>query len=193
MVDASAAPVDLIGRSRYALAANGLTVGRLVLAPVLAFMILSEEQRWVTFALALVLGASDFFDGRLARNARPTRFGAFVDPLADKTVVLLAGFSLVAIDRFSIWPWLVIAVREIGIQVYRSYWARRGFAIPARPSAKYKVFVQGVVIAAALWPWLDDARWIADGLLWVAVAFTVVSGVQYLLDGRAALRTGGAR
>lgn len=193
MADASAAPVDLIGRSRYALAANGLTVGRLVLAPVLAVMILSEEQRWVTFALALVLGASDFFDGRLARNARPTRFGAFVDPLADKTVVLLAGFSLVAIDRFSIWPWLVIAVREIGIQIYRSYWARRGFAIPARPSAKYKVFVQGVVIAAALWPWLDDARWIGDGLLWVAVAFTVVSGVQYLLDGRAALRTGGAR
>ncbi len=184
---------DLIGRSRYALAANALTVGRLALAPVLALMILSESQRWLTFALALVLGATDFFDGKLARNAKPTKVGAFVDPLADKAVVLLAGFALVEIGRFHILPWIIIAIREVGIQVYRSYWARRGFAIPARPSAKYKVFVQGLVIAFALFPVLDDARWIADVMLWVAVAFTVVSGAQYVLDGRKSLRLTGAR
>ncbi len=193
MTSDAASSFDLIGRSRYALAANGLTVGRLALAPVLAAMILSEEQRWLTFALALVLGASDFFDGRLARHATPTRFGAFVDPLADKAVVLLAGFSLVAIDRFPILPWLLIAARELAIQGYRSYWARQGLAIPARPSAKYKVFVQGLAIAAALFPVLDDVEWVADGFLWIAVAFTIVSGAQYLVDGRAALRRSGSR
>lgn len=186
-----ASHTDLIGRSRYALAANALTVGRLVLAPVLAWMILQESQRWATFALALVLGASDFFDGRLARYATSTRVGAFVDPLADKAVVLLAGFALVEIGRFPILPWIVIAVREVGIQLYRSYWARQGFAIPARPSAKYKVFVQGLVIAFALLPALDDALWLADGFLWLAVVFTVVSGAQYVIDGRRALRTSG--
>ena len=188
----TAAPkVDLIGRSRYALAANALTVGRLLLAPVLAWMILAEVDRWATFVLALLLGASDFFDGRLARNATPTKVGAFVDPLADKAVVLMAGFALVQLDRFPLLPWVIIAVREVGIQLYRSYWARRGFAIPARPSAKYKVFVQGLAIAFALLPLLDDAMWVADIMLWVAVAFTVVSGAQYVIDGRRALRTSG--
>ncbi len=189
----SAPERDLIGSSRYALAANALTVGRLFLAPVLALMILSESQRWLAFLLALVLGATDFFDGRLARNATPTKVGAFVDPLADKAVVLLAGFALVEIGRFPILPWIIIAVREVGIQLYRSYWAKRGFAIPARPSGKYKVFVQGLVIAFALFPLLDDAPWVADTMLWVAVAFTVVSGVQYVLDGQKALRVTGAR
>lgn len=188
----SAAP-DLIGSSRYALAANALTVGRLILAPVLAWLILQESAPWPTFFLAMVLGASDFFDGRLARNATPTRVGAFVDPLADKAVILLAGFALVDLGRFPLWPWIVIAIREIGIQLYRSYWARRDFSIPARPSGKYKVFVQGLVIAAALLPWLDDTPWVADALLWLALAFTVVSGAQYLLDGRQALRTSGVR
>ena len=182
---------DLIGSSRYALAANALTVGRLILAPVLAWMILQESQRWATFVLAMVLGASDFFDGKLARYATPTRVGAFVDPLADKAVVLLAGFALVDVGRFPLWPWIVIAVREVGIQLYRSYWARRDFSIPARPSGKYKVFVQGLVIAFALLPSLDDAEWVADGFLWLALVFTVVSGAQYVIDGRKALRTSG--
>lgn len=190
---ADATATDLIGSSRYALAANALTVGRLLLAPVLAWMILQETQRWTTFVLAMVLGASDFFDGKLARHATPTRVGAFVDPLADKAVVLLAGFALVDIGRFPMWPWVVIAIREVGIQLYRSYWARRDFSIPARPSGKYKVFVQGLVIAFALLPWLDDAPWVADGFLWLAVAFTVISGAQYLIDGRQALRTSGVR
>ena len=189
----SAPERDLIGSSRYALAANALTVGRLFLAPVLALMILTESQRWLAFLLALVLGATDFFDGRLARNATPTKVGAFVDPLADKAVVLLAGFALVEIGRFHVLPWIIIAIREVGIQVYRSYWARRGFAIPARPSAKYKVFVQGLVIAFALFPLFDDAEWIADIMLWVAVAFTIVSGAQYVLDGQKSFRLTGAR
>lgn len=186
-----ASGTDLIGSSRYAIAANGLTVGRLVLAPVLAWMILDESQPWLTFWLALALGASDFFDGKLARYARPTKLGAFVDPLADKAVVLLAGFALVELGRFPLLPWLVIAVREVGIQLYRSYWAKQGFAIPARPSAKYKVFVQGLVIAFALFPLFDESPWIADGFLWLAVVFTIVSGAQYVIDGRRALRTTG--
>ncbi len=184
---------DLIGSSRYALAANALTVGRLFLAPVLAWMILQESQRWAAFALGMVLGASDFFDGKLARHATPTRVGAFVDPLADKAVVLLAGFALVDIGRFPLWPWIIIAVREVGIQLYRSYWARRDFSIPARPSGKYKVFVQGLVIAFALLPLLDDATWVADGFLYLALAFTLVSGAQYVIDGRQTLRTSGVR
>lgn len=188
-----AEPVDWIGSSRYALAANGLTIARFLLSPVLAGLILYRNPWWVTFWLGWALGATDLFDGRLARQAAPTRFGAFFDPLADKLVVLLAGFALVQIDRFPLLPMVLITIREVGIQGYRSYWSRRGLSIPARTSAKYKTFVQGIAIAAAMCPALDGALWVADWLLWLAVAFTLVTGGQYLLDGQDALRTGGSR
>ncbi len=185
--------MDLIGSSRYALAANGLTISRLLLSPVFALLILEKNPWWLTFAMGWALGATDLFDGKLARQATPTKFGAFFDPLADKAVVLLAGFALVSIGRFPLLPILLIAVREFGIQGYRSYWTREGLAIPARQSGKYKVFVQGIAISAATLPWLEGVPVVADVLLWIAVAFTLISGLQYLLDGRDALRLTGSR
>jgi CDP-diacylglycerol---glycerol-3-phosphate 3-phosphatidyltransferase len=192
-VTGGSSSIDLIGRSRWALAANGLTITRFLLSPVLALMILHQNPWWLSFWLGWALGATDLFDGQLARRAAPTRFGAFFDPLADKLVVLLAGFALVHIDRFALLPMVLIAIREVGIMAYRSYWSRQGLSIPARTSAKYKTFVQGIAIAAAMCPAFDSALWIADVLLWLAVVFTIVTGLQYLIDGRDSLRTTGAR
>lgn len=185
--------MDLIGSSRYALAANGLTISRLLLSPFFALLILERNPWWLTFIMGWILGATDLFDGKLARHATPTKFGAFFDPLADKAVVLLAGFALVRIDRFPLLPVVLIAIREVGIQGYRSYWTREGLAIPARKSGKYKVFVQGIAVSAATCPWLGSTPIVADLLLWIAVVFTLVSGAQYLIDGRGALRTSGVR
>lgn len=185
--------MDFLGRSRWALAANALTITRIVMAPVLAMMILYRNPWWVSFWFAWFLGFTDFLDGRLARRTTPTRVGAFLDPLADKAVVLMAGFGLVAIGRFHWLPVTLIAVREVAIVVYRSYWGRRGLAVPARTSAKYKTMVQGLAIAAALLPALDDSLWVADAVLWFAVAFTLYSGFQYARDGRGALRATGQR
>ncbi|MDH3301841.1 MAG: CDP-alcohol phosphatidyltransferase family protein [Acidimicrobiia bacterium] len=185
--------MDFIGRSRWALAANALTITRIVLAPALAMMILYRNPWWVSFWFAWLLGFTDFLDGRLARRTTPTRVGAFLDPLADKAVVLLAAFALVGIDRFHWLPVALITVREVAIMVYRSYWGRRGLAIPARTSAKYKTFVQGLAIAAALCPAFDGVLWVAGALLWFAVAFTLYSGFQYAWDGRSALRVTGQR
>ena len=187
------ANVSVVGRSPWALAANSLTVLRIVATPLLVVLILRQNPWWLTFWLGWFLGFTDLADGRLARRSVPTKFGAFLDPLADKVVVLAVGYALVAIGRFSWVPLTIIAARELAIMAYRSYWARRGLAIPARTSAKYKTFVQGVALAAALCPPLETQPWVADALLWLAVAFTVVTGVQYALDGRSALRRGGQR
>lgn len=179
--------MDLIGRSRYALAANALTVSRFVLSPVMAWLIVRSNPTWLNFGFGWLLGATDFVDGKLARHAKPTKFGAFVDPLADKLVILLGGWALVHIGRFPAWPIVVIAIREIGIQAYRTYWGKRGLSIPARTSAKYKVFAQAVALSAALLPPLEPYPWVADWLLYLAVAFTVITGIQYVLDGRDAM------
>jgi len=187
------AEMSLIGRSRWALGANALTVSRFFMSPVLVVLVYKQNPWWVTFWLGWVMGATDLLDGSMARRARPTKLGAFLDPLADKVIVLSLGYTLVAIDRFSLWPIVIITIREVGIMVYRSYWGRRGLSIPARRSAKYKTFVQGVALAAAMCPPLDSYRWVADSLLWIAVVFTIVSGLHYVLDGRGALRTTGER
>ncbi|MEM9563775.1 MAG: CDP-alcohol phosphatidyltransferase family protein [Actinomycetota bacterium] len=189
----STAGVSFIGGSRWSLAANSLTIFRFVTAPVLAGLVLERNPWWVTFWFGWFLGATDYLDGHMARRAEPTRVGAFLDPLADKVVVLLVGFALVSIDRFSLTPIALITAREVAIMVYRSYWGRRGLAIPARRSAKYKTLVQGVALAAAMCPPLDPYPWVADWLLWLAVAFTLISGAQYALDGRDALRSTGQR
>jgi CDP-diacylglycerol--glycerol-3-phosphate 3-phosphatidyltransferase len=189
----STTDIHFIGGSRWSVAANSLTILRIAGAPVLTALVLERNPWWVTFWLGWFLGATDYFDGHMARRAMPTRVGAFLDPLADKVVVLMVGFALVSIDRFPLLPIALIAVREVAIMVYRSYWGRRGLSIPARRSAKYKTLVQGVALAAAMCPPLDDWPWVADTLLWIAVAFTLVSGLQYALDGRDALRTTGQR
>ena len=189
----SGAP-DLIGSSRWALAANSLTLLRLILTPIFVVMILHQNPWWPSFAMGWFLGFTDWYDGKLARHAEPTRFGAFWDPLADKAVVLAAGFALVSIGRWSWIPIALIAIREFGLIGYRSYWARRSLAIPARTSAKYKTFVQGLAIASATCPPIEsNVSWVTDILLWVAVAFTLYTGAQYIIDGSAALRNSGTR
>jgi CDP-diacylglycerol--glycerol-3-phosphate 3-phosphatidyltransferase len=194
MESAESAPkMDLIGTSRWALGANALTIFRFFSAPVLAWMILDTNPWWLSFWFGWFLGATDLFDGRLARRAVPTKFGAFFDPLADKFVVILAGYALVEVGVFGWIPMTLILIREVGIQLYRTYWGRHGLSIPARPSGKYKVFVQGLAIVAGVFPPFEDRLWIPSAVLWVAVVFTLVSGMQYVLDGRDALRTTGAR
>jgi CDP-diacylglycerol--glycerol-3-phosphate 3-phosphatidyltransferase len=174
--------------------ANAVTVARLVLSPVLIVAILVGGPSFSALLLGVLIAVTDGFDGWLARRYGATRSGAFLDPLADKVLVLGSAGALVAIGLFPWLPVLIIAVREIGISVYRSYWARRGLAIPARRVAKVKTVVQEFAIAFALVPPIDEhARWFPLLLLWVATALTVVTGALYVLDGRRALTTGGSR
>ena len=172
--------------------ANLLTITRLLLSPVLFLLILQAEDSrgasWAAFGLGLAMASTDFFDGRVARRANVvSRSGAFLDPLADKVVVLGAAFCLVAVERYWWVPVTIIAFRELGITAWRARWAGEGVSIPARRSAKYKTFVQGVALAMAVMPALESADAVLTAALWMAVAFTVVTGLQYLLDGRSAL------
>lgn len=185
--------LSLIGESRWSRAANALTLFRIAAAPVLAGLIVYRNPWWLTFWFGWFLGATDLIDGKLARRAMPTRFGAFFDPLADKVVVVMAGYALVGVGRFSWLPITLITVREVAMMAYRSYWNRNGLSIPARLSAKYKTLVQGVALAAAMCPPLDSSPWVADTLLWIAVVFTWYTALQYALDGRGALRDSGQR
>ena len=104
---------------------------RLLATPVIIVMIMLWGASWTTFVLGGLLALSDGIDGWLARRQGTTRSGAFLDPLADKVVVLGALFALVA--KGIVWwvPVAIIAVREIAMSIYRSVVGRQGVSIPA--------------------------------------------------------------
>lgn len=178
--------------------ANLMTLSRIVLSPLLFLLILGAEATlgtsWLVFVLGWLFGLSDFFDGRLARASNSvSRWGAFLDPLADKIVVLGAAFSFVAVSRYALLPVVLIALREVAMSVVRVRFSMQGLAIPARQSAKWKAIVQGLALVMAAMPTLRDQQLIVDVALWVAVIFTIVTGLQYVFDGRSITRETGHR
>ena len=192
--DSHLVPIDdRYGPGALLTPANVITVLRLVLSPLLLVMIVKEPSSWAAFAFWTMLALTDGIDGHLARRHGTTRSGAFLDPLADKVLVLGALFALVAAERFWVVPVALITVREVAISVFRTQLGRQGLAVPARTLGKVKTVVQEVAVALALLPITADANLLASGVLWAAVALTLVSGAQYLLDGRAAATTLGHR
>ncbi|MGH9155678.1 MAG: CDP-alcohol phosphatidyltransferase family protein, partial [Acidimicrobiales bacterium] len=157
--------------------------------PVLVVLILADGAGWGTLALWVVLAGSDVLDGWLARRHGATRSGAFLDPLADKILVLGAMTAMVAQDLLWWVPVSLIATREVLVSAYRSYVGRRGVSVPARMSGKVKTWVQAIAVGLALAPVVGTGyERLASGVLWLSVVLTLVTGAQYLLDGRQVIR-----
>ena len=140
-----------------------------------------------TFLFWFVMCCSDGMDGWVARRQGSTRSGAFLDPLADKFLVLGGMFALVAKNVMFLPLVLVIAVREVAMSGYRAFLGRRRISLPARRSAKLKTVVQQLSVGFLVMPWVGaHAQWVGKGLLVVATVLTVGSGLQYLSDARRA-------
>lgn len=186
--------VTTFGPSAIVTPANAVTGARLVLSPLLFVLILVFESSLLTAGVWLVLASTDSLDGWLARRMGATRSGAFLDPLADKALVLGAMWAIVLIGEFWWLPVALMTVRELAISLFRSYWGRRGLAVPASFVAKLKTLMQSVAVGLALLPSVaDDQPWLLSGALWLAVGLTLVTGGQYLLEGRRATTAGAAR
>lgn len=183
MWQAGGVPVD---PNAIATWANAVTVGRILVSPLM-FLVVPETPggSWWALVLWVTLCSSDGIDGYLARRHGATRSGAFLDPLADKVLVLGAMFTLVSRDIFWFLPVLIIAVREIAISMYRVLAGAKGVSVPASRIAKFKTVFQQLSVGFALAPLTtEDATWLWQGLLWSAVVLTTVSGIQYLLRAR---------
>ncbi|MEM7095900.1 MAG: CDP-alcohol phosphatidyltransferase family protein [Actinomycetota bacterium] len=173
--------------------ANAVTFSRILMTPLLCSMVLADEATlgtsWAAFAVGLLMAFTDLIDGRVARATNSfSRSGAFLDPLADKIVILGVGFSLVAVDRVALVPMVLIAGRELIISAMRIRFAMRDISIPARPLAKWKATIQGAALLLAVMPALLDQQTVVDIAIWFAVAITLFTGAQYLRDGEAAAR-----
>ena len=164
--------------------ANLLTLARIAATPPFLWQLTRHPVEWATWAAWFVLCATDLVDGKLARRHGATRSGAFLDPLADKVLVLGAFAVLVATDRVWWLPALLIAAREVGMSWYRSWIGRRGVSVPANRMAKVKTWVQCVAIGLLLFPLTADRPVVTGSVVWLAVALTLSTGVQYAVEGR---------
>lgn len=171
-----------VDSSAVATWANLVTVGRVLVAPLMFWLIPETPGgAWPAFLLWFVLCSSDWFDGFLARRHGTTNLGAYLDPLADKILVLGAMFTLVSRDVFSITPVVIIAAREIAISLYRTFVGTKGVSVPASRIGKWKTLAQQLAVGFAILPLTAlDATWLWRSLLWVSVVLALVSGTQYL-------------
>lgn len=173
---------------------NALASLRILLAPFMFWIILNPELftdngfhiSWNYYASALLFvlaSATDFFDGYIAREwNQSTLLGAILDPLADKMLTLAAFLGLMMIGEASAWAIYIIIVRELFITGIRTIAVTEGISVKASWAGKIKTVAQMIAIGFLLmhWPF-------GNLLLWLAVALTVYSGLEYLYGFRAAL------
>ena len=167
---------------------NVLTLLRIVAVPVLVVVLLGaipggDAVAAAVFALAAL---TDGLDGYIARSqGSVTTFGKLMDPLADKLLIVAALISLVSLDRLQAWVAMVIIARELAVTGLRSLAAERGVVIAASWMGKVKTGLQVAAVFALIV--VNPAPAWVDVLVYLAVAATVISGVDYFFGLRGML------
>ncbi len=178
---------------------NQLTVLRIILTPIFIILFLSERTilRQISLFVFLIAALTDWYDGWIARRmGKVTRWGIFLDPLADK-ILTSSAFFVFAADGFAQW-WMVwaIVVRDISITLLRSLSELRGQTVHTNYTAKVKtalqmVFIYTVLIAVVGRDSLSALRRVTliilnrDVLYYSMLVVTVVTlgtGLQYLVE-----------
>jgi CDP-diacylglycerol--glycerol-3-phosphate 3-phosphatidyltransferase len=124
--------------------ANQVTMARIFLLPVPVYMLIYGQalQWWIAFAIFVLLGATDFVDGLMARKEGPTKLGSLIDPVADKIFVAAIMLSMVAIDIFPAWMVSALLSREFLMTALRSSVAIRKETFKTSRLAKLKTIIQ---------------------------------------------------
>lgn len=180
---------------------NTITIGRILVTPVLLVLLFSNTKWGVVGALVLfvIAAISDYLDGKLARHFEVrSRLGQFLDPFADKVLVLgtLVALAILIPEIVPWWAVALIALRDVTVTSLRMWAEIKGQTLRTIPMAKTKttlqlVFVIGILVllAASRFPGIvsESAQWVLGSfipfaLLMVVVVITVFTGVWYLFN-----------
>ena len=179
--------------------ANILTLSRIVAIPlvVACFWLDRGWAQWLSMILFVIAAVTDWFDGYFARRYHQiSRFGRFLDPIADKLLVAAALVMLVEVGTLSgvnVLAALIILAREILVSGLREFLAELKIGVPVSQLAKWKTGAQMVAITFLL---LGDAVapivvQIGLVLIWVAAVLTLITGYDYLRTGLRHMAEGG--
>jgi len=167
---------------------NILTLGRIATAPLLVYLLLLPGPTAAGLAAAIFFLATitDFLDGYIARNyGSGTTLGKFLDPLADKVVVISALIMLAGtpqLPRVPAWMVAVLVIREIMVTGLRAIAAAEGVVMAAEELGKYKMVLQSIAIQGLLMRYTYfHIDFFAAGMfiLWIAMGLSIWSGIDY--------------
>lgn len=166
---------------------NAITGARIAMIPVFVLLayVGTRASALGAFFVFGIASASDYVDGYLARrHGTISRVGKFLDPLADKLLIGAALAVLVDAYGFPLWAAFVIALREVAVQILRIQVVRRGRDMPASAAAKAKTASQIAMVGWWLLPW-GEQNFMHWTLVFLALATTVWSGIEYFVKARA--------
>ena len=164
--------------------ANKLTMLRVLMIPAFLLVLYLGIPFANYIALAIFIAASltDWLDGYIARNYNQTTdFGKFMDPLADKCLVIAAMLWFVEIGRMPAWALLIVVVREFAVSGIRMQAANLGRVIAAGWSGKVKTASTMVCICLMLLPIPSVVNTLCVAVI---VATTLYSGGEYLIQNK---------
>lgn len=173
---------------------NRLTIVRIILIPIfMAFLLLQvpkghtlfPHQDLVAAIIFILAAATDGLDGYIARKRHQvTVLGKFMDPLADKLLVSAALISLVELGSVPAWVAWTILGREFAVTGLRAIVSADGVVLSASKLGKIKTVTQVISISEILlhdWPFSLIGIPVGQPVLYIALFFTIVSGVDYFL------------
>lgn len=167
---------------------NTITVARCLMVPVMVWLLWDEPDRFqsilacVVFVVAML---SDILDGYLARRWNlQSVMGAFLDPLADKLMVVTTLVMLIPHGWVPAWAVVVLESRELAISSLRTIAVSEGMVIPAGSLGKFKTAYQSTAIGFLLWNYETfgiHAHSIGMLLLYVSIGFSLASAAEYFI------------
>ncbi|MGN0632426.1 MAG: CDP-diacylglycerol--glycerol-3-phosphate 3-phosphatidyltransferase [Oscillospiraceae bacterium] len=169
---------------------NKLTVLRVILIPFFAASLLIDFPGHIWLALFFFAAASvtDWFDGKIARkNNLVTNFGKFLDPLADKMLVMAALVCFTAVGLCDPVAVIIILAREFMVSGLRLVTANEGIVVAAGIWGKLKtaftmIAIVAIMALAAIFGHVPAVHVVSEILIWISVVFTVISGGIYLKE-----------
>ncbi len=175
---------------------NAITLTRIAMIPVFLWFTYHESRvdSFIACLVYAVTGATDFLDGWIARRkGLVTLIGKFLDPLADKLVVMAALVMLVHLGRVGAWVVILIMAREFIITGLRTIAIGEGIVIAAGQEGKYKTAFQLAGITFLLLNYTYPVDWVVVSfdldankvgawLLYISLVFSIVSAVVYIRD-----------
>ena len=178
--------------------ANKLTIMRIALIPVFLVVLYLDfaGARWWALGIFIVACLTDFADGYIARHYNQiTNFGKFMDPLADKMLVMAAMCYFVECGQMPGWCLAIVLLREFAVSGMRLVAVEQGRVIAAGKLGKIKTSLQMVTLVLYLLSSCGATLFapVAEIMMWAAVLMTVWSGVDYFVKNREVLHDGGSK
>ena len=175
---------------------NKLTVLRVIMVPFFVFFMLTdvggEANKRIALAIFVVASLTDMLDGKIARKYNlVTNFGKFMDPIADKLLVCSAMICLIPSGKLNTAIVIVIIAREFIISGFRLVASDSGIVIAASYWGKFKTVFQMAMIIVLIADLGGVFDLVGQILVWIALALTIISLVDYIWKNRQVLTRGG--